>query len=131
MEFSRVAIEGGAPEKIGVTLNGQLKGPNVSPDGRRLVYTGVENKPPEVWMFENLLPAPTRASDRRGPGTHVPGLPSRYFNAPASNFPTSAPPDFVTKFVSTGTALPTMSGDSPRFENADAALARPLAPPVA
>jgi hypothetical protein len=52
-----------------------------------------------------------------------------HFNAPASKLPAFEPPDLVTNDVSTGTALLTMSGESPSFENADAALANPLAPP--
>src|SRR5262245_9004957 len=56
---------------------------------------------------------------------------SPYFSAPASNFPTSAPPLFVTYFVSTGTAFETISGFNPSFENALAALASPPAAPAA
>jgi len=36
----------------------------------------------------------------------------------------------VTNDVNTGTALPTESGLNPSFENADAAVARPLVVPV-
>src|SRR6187551_700311 len=52
-----------------------------------------------------------------------------HFRAPASKLPAFEPPDLVTNDVRTGTALLTMSGESPSFENCDAALARPLAPP--
>src|SRR5262245_59783482 len=52
-----------------------------------------------------------------------------HFNTPDSRLPTLAPPDFVTNYTSTGTALLTISGLSPSFENAAAALARPPAEP--
>src|SRR4029078_8736448 len=52
---------------------------------------------------------------------------SAYFRTPARSLPTFAPADFETNWVSTGTALATMSGESPSFENALAMDARPLA----
>ena len=53
-----------------------------------------------------------------------------HFSAPASNLPTSAPPDFDTNDVRIGTAFDTSSGFSPSVENADAAVARLAAEPV-
>src|SRR6476469_601227 len=56
---------------------------------------------------------------------------ARYFRTPASRLPMFAPPDFVTKFTSTGTAFITSSGFRPSALNADAAPARlpsPAAP---
>src|SRR4029078_10083641 len=53
----------------------------------------------------------------------------RYLRACASRLPTLAPPDLVTNWVRTGTALLTSSGFSPSFENADAAPASPAADP--
>jgi Tol biopolymer transport system component len=55
-DFWRINVDGSKPTKLGVSITGQLKAPSVSPDGRRLAYTAVENKPPEVWVFDNLLP---------------------------------------------------------------------------
>src|SRR5262245_35908270 len=53
-----------------------------------------------------------------------------HFNTPASSFPTFAPPDFVTKLVSTGTAFDTSPGSRPSLENALAADARPAIFPI-
>src|SRR5688572_2294497 len=53
----------------------------------------------------------------------------RHFSAPASRLPAFEPPDLVTYDVSTGTALLTMSGESPSFENAFAAFTSPPASP--
>ena len=124
-----------------------------------VAYAGVcsSSSPPAWWPPRFRPPAPL-ASTRRGrfarirppfhaalqaiscarSGSAISGPASTdervaaavYFNAPASRLPTPAPPDFETNDVSTGTAFATMSGLSPSFENALAALARPAAEPA-
>jgi phosphatidylglycerol:prolipoprotein diacylglycerol transferase len=75
-------------------------------------------------------PSPRTVSVSSSRGVLTVGGASAHLSAPASIRPTSAPPDFETNEVSTGTALPTRSGFSPSLENADAALARSADPLV-
>jgi hypothetical protein len=53
----RVAAEGGEPQPIGVFAARQLLGMRLHPDGRRVAITDVKVNL-EVWVMENLLPAP-------------------------------------------------------------------------
>lgn len=52
----RVAVAGGEPEQIGISMTGQLKYPEVSPDGRRIAFGVSETGASEVWALENFLP---------------------------------------------------------------------------
>jgi Tol biopolymer transport system component len=58
----RVPAEGGAAEKIGITMNARIKSPFIHPDGKSIFFTAVEADSNEVWALENFLPkrAPTK-----------------------------------------------------------------------
>jgi len=45
--------DGGQPRKLDVSMQ-IINGPVVSPDGRRIAFTGTESKP-ELWVIRNLL----------------------------------------------------------------------------
>jgi len=47
--------DGGEPRKLDVSMQ-IINGPVVSPDGRRIAFTGTESKP-ELWVIRNLLSA--------------------------------------------------------------------------
>ena len=49
----RVAVKGGAPEKIG--LSGEIKTPAVRPGGKQIAFAMRETDDNEVWVLENLL----------------------------------------------------------------------------
>jgi Tol biopolymer transport system component len=53
-ELWRISAEGGAPEKLGLTMDwlGDLR---LHPDGQRIAFTAGQNKS-EVWVLENFLP---------------------------------------------------------------------------
>ncbi len=53
----RVPVGGGQAEYLGVSTNGGIKGPQMHPDGQRIVYSTVEDGADEVWALENFLPA--------------------------------------------------------------------------
>jgi Tol biopolymer transport system component len=53
----RVAAEGGAPQRLGLTVGRQIGGLRPHPDGRRLATTDFEVNL-EVWVMENFLPKP-------------------------------------------------------------------------
>ena len=53
----RVPVAGGEPEQIGISMTGQLRYPEVSPDGRRMTFGVSETGASEVWTLENFLPA--------------------------------------------------------------------------
>jgi hypothetical protein len=46
--------EGGDPRPLDLTMEG-LRAIRVSPDGRRVLFTGIEERG-EVWTIRNLLP---------------------------------------------------------------------------
>ncbi len=54
LEFWRVPVEGGKPEKIGLAME-QLNHPSFHPDGRNLAFTGMKPRQ-EVWAMQNFLP---------------------------------------------------------------------------
>ena len=56
MELYRVSVAAGTPEKMGISLNGQLQHPQVHPSGRRLAFSTQEQGANEVWALENVLP---------------------------------------------------------------------------
>src|SRR5688572_13430476 len=81
---------------------------------------------------ERLRPV-ARDTRRQGDGKKEPQWMLKrkgHFNALASKPPTFEPPDFDTYDVRNGTALLTMSGESPSFENEDAAPANPPPAPA-
>lgn len=51
----RVPVSGGEPEKLGISGE-SIFYPQMSPDGRRIAFTGRENNAQEVWALENFLP---------------------------------------------------------------------------
>ena len=56
VEVWRCSIDGGAPAKIGLTMP-LLQEAVLSPDGKRIAYTGGQPRSDEgVWMMENFLP---------------------------------------------------------------------------
>jgi len=56
----RVAVEGGEPQRLGLTVGQQMGGLRPHPDGRRLATTDFKVNL-EVWVMENFLP-PAKAS---------------------------------------------------------------------
>jgi Tol biopolymer transport system component len=63
VEVWRVPAAGGEPRRLDIAMPG-LRNLRMAADGRRLVFTGGENKD-EVWVMENYLPAPASASAAR------------------------------------------------------------------
>ncbi len=59
--FWRVPAAGGKPERIGISMTGQLNRPEVSPDGRWITFGVAETGAREVWAIENFLPEPSAA----------------------------------------------------------------------
>ena len=55
--LSRVAVTGGQPEQLGISLKGEIHSPQVHPDGRHIVFDGTNGVLSEVWALENFLPA--------------------------------------------------------------------------
>jgi len=53
-ELWRVSIDGGAPEKLGLSMQ-NLRDTRLHPDGRQIAFTAGEGSD-EVWVLENLLP---------------------------------------------------------------------------
>lgn len=53
----RVPVAGGEPEQMGISMTGQLRYPQVHPDGRRITFGLFESGASEVWALENFLPA--------------------------------------------------------------------------
>jgi Tol biopolymer transport system component len=55
----RVPVNGGEPERIGVSMDGSIP-PQVQPDGRGLYFTmRGDSSPAELWVLENFLPGPS------------------------------------------------------------------------
>jgi hypothetical protein len=52
----RVPVSGGEPEKMGISIAGQLMYPQMHPDGRRITFGLFEIGASEVWALENFLP---------------------------------------------------------------------------
>lgn len=54
----RIAVAGGEPQKLGISVIGEIKTPRLNPDGRRLVYETIESHGTgeEIWTLENFLP---------------------------------------------------------------------------
>ncbi|MBU4204498.1 MAG: hypothetical protein KKD59_11255 [Acidobacteria bacterium] len=55
-QLSRVSVEGGEPQRIGLISARQLVGIRLHPDGRRVAISDVKVNL-EVWVMENFLPA--------------------------------------------------------------------------
>jgi Tol biopolymer transport system component len=51
----RVPLSGGEPEKMGISAE-SIFYPQISPDGRRVAFTGRENNAQEIWALESFLP---------------------------------------------------------------------------
>jgi Tol biopolymer transport system component len=51
-EFYWVSVEGGAPQSMGIRMNG-LSAPSLNPDGKRLLFSSTET-PEELWVLRNL-----------------------------------------------------------------------------
>ena len=56
--FWRVSADGGQPEKV--PTNG-LAFPSVHPEGRHIAFTAGTSAGAEVWVIQNVLPAPRAA----------------------------------------------------------------------
>ncbi len=58
IELKRVSIDGGAPEDLGLALEGAWPyGLSVHPDGRRITFTAGSPPREELWALENFLPS--------------------------------------------------------------------------
>jgi dipeptidyl aminopeptidase/acylaminoacyl peptidase len=55
-ELWRVPVEGGAPHKTGIAMEG-LRDLRVHPDGQRIAFRAGHNQG-EVWVMDDFLPAP-------------------------------------------------------------------------
>jgi Tol biopolymer transport system component len=49
-----IPAEGGEPRNLNITMQ-DIQAPAVSPDGRRIAFTGTRSKS-ELWVIHNLLP---------------------------------------------------------------------------
>jgi Tol biopolymer transport system component len=52
----RVPAAGGEAVRVGVTMKGSIKAPQMHPDGKSIFFTTVESRSAEVWVLENFLP---------------------------------------------------------------------------
>jgi Tol biopolymer transport system component len=52
----RVPVDGGVAERIGVSMNAEIKGPQMHPDGRSVFFTAVGANTDQIWALENFLP---------------------------------------------------------------------------
>jgi len=60
-ELWRISVEGGEPQKLGLTMNG-FSNLSFHPDGRRIAFTGPDTgHGGEIWAIENFLPGFTAA----------------------------------------------------------------------
>ena len=59
----RVSLGGGQPEQI-TSMKGNIKNPQMHPDGRRIYFTVSEPTPSELWALENFLPKASGSSAR-------------------------------------------------------------------
>jgi len=62
----RIPSAGGAAERVGITMNGNVKSPFLHPDGKRLFFTVEGADPSEVWALENFLPKAAGAKQVSG-----------------------------------------------------------------
>jgi Tol biopolymer transport system component len=57
-EFWRVSVDGGEPQKLGLTMEGLFpSGASMHPDGRRIAFTAGTPPRSEVWVLKDFLPA--------------------------------------------------------------------------
>jgi Tol biopolymer transport system component len=68
LELWRVPLREGEPHKVGVlaaetTFGGGSAGLSIHPDGTRIAFQAGRRKP-EIWIMENVLPAPRAGIDR-------------------------------------------------------------------
>jgi Tol biopolymer transport system component len=56
MALWKVPIAGGPAQPIGISLRGQIKSPQIDPDGKRIFFSRTETRPYEVWALEDFLP---------------------------------------------------------------------------
>jgi Tol biopolymer transport system component len=52
----RIPSNGGTAEPLGVSINGEIRGPSMHPDGQSLFFTVVEDPINEIWALQNFLP---------------------------------------------------------------------------
>ena len=52
----RVPVDGGEAERVGVSMNARIKGPQMHPDGRSIFFTAVAADTDQIWALENFLP---------------------------------------------------------------------------
>ena len=52
----RVPVTGGRPEPTGIVRKGQIKSPQMSPNGMQIYFGSSEPVPGELWALENFLP---------------------------------------------------------------------------
>ncbi len=57
----RVPVDGGEAERVGLSMNARIKGPQMHPDGRSIFFTVVAADSDQIWALENFLPAMTAA----------------------------------------------------------------------
>ena len=55
VELWRVPIAGGKPQKVGISMAGNLSGLSMHPDGRRIAFQA-PRVAPGTWVLENFLP---------------------------------------------------------------------------
>lgn len=65
-ELWRVPIDGGAPQRLGLSLD-EPRDLRLHPDGRQIAYVAGEYGA-EIWVMENFLPAPPRTPSPVRPG---------------------------------------------------------------
>jgi Tol biopolymer transport system component len=56
-ELWRAPVEGGALGKIALTMP-RMRLFSMHPDGKRLAFASTDSRPAELWLLENVLPAP-------------------------------------------------------------------------
>ncbi len=57
LELWRISAEGGAPQRLGLAMDGRNHGLSVHPDGRRLAFSAsIGGNQTEVWVMEHFLP---------------------------------------------------------------------------
>lgn len=56
--LSRIPVDGGPPEPMGISMPARILSPQLSPDGRKIFFSVWERAPEELWALENFLPKP-------------------------------------------------------------------------
>jgi Tol biopolymer transport system component len=51
----RIPVTGGHPEPTGIARKGQIKSPQMSPNGKQIYFGASEPAPGELWALENFL----------------------------------------------------------------------------